>query len=102
MGDHIFVINKAPQKISVGKKKKEDNFMTSKGMTNYNSSNGSKSLAKSKVSSKVKYGGNHNSTNHNNRHGSIEKGRNRETLTKTQTGFYIGGPIIQERLEEEQ
>lgn len=37
------------QKLNIGKKKKEDNFMTSKGMTNYNSTHASKSLGKTKV-----------------------------------------------------
>lgn len=75
MGDHIFVVNKAPQKLAIGKKRKEDNFMTSKGMSNYNSSNGTKSLGKSKLSTKNSHTSN-NSTNHSNqRHASIEKGK---------------------------
>ena len=97
MGDHIFVVNKPPQKLNIGKKKKEDNFMTTKGMSNYNSTNGSKSLGKSKISTKTSHASNNSTSHNNNRHASIEKGRqNRETLTKTQTGFYIaGGGVIQ-------
>ena len=56
VGDNIFKV----QKLNIGKKKKEDNFMTSKGLTNYSSTNsstnshmGSKSLGKSKVSTKL-------------------------------------------------
>lgn len=54
--DNIFKV----QKLNIGKKKKEDNFMTSKGMSNYSSTNSSntsniasKSLGKTKVSTKL-------------------------------------------------
>lgn len=94
-GDNIFKV----QKLNIGKKKKEDNFMTSKGMINYNSSNvsnvssnvstASKSLGKSKAQPKMP------SKESAPRHISLEKATKRETLTKTQTGFYIlGGSII--------
>lgn len=104
MIDHARVTNK-PQKLQIGKKKNEDNLMNSKGMSNYNS-NGSKSLGKSKISTKVSHASN-NSTSHNAnnpRHASIEKGRmSRDTATKTQTGFYVaGGGVIVEKFEEEQ
>ena len=82
--------------------------MTTKGMSNYsstNGTNGSKSLGKSKISTKNTQFNNNSTSHNNNRHASIDKGgrNHRETLTKTQTGFYIaGGGIIQEKVEEEQ
>ena len=88
MTDHVFVTSK-PQKLQIGNKKNEDSFMNSKGMNNY-SNNGSKSLRKSKISTKVSLSSKNstNDKNSNPRHVSIEKGRwNRETVAKTQTGF---------------